>query len=74
MKKATAKLMFLCALFLVTNIYWMLADTGVKRTMALSGTPSQPPPKPGPSPVPGPVAPDGGSIPACYPGTTGCNN
>jgi len=70
MKKAAAKLMFLCV-FLISNICWTFADTGVNQVTALSGTPGQPLPRPSPSP--GPSAPDGGAPPACWPGT-GCTS
>jgi hypothetical protein len=71
MKKAAAKLMFLCALFLITNICWTFADTtNVKRMTALLGTPGQPPPRPGPVPNPGPSAPDGANPPLCPPGSS----
>jgi hypothetical protein len=58
MKKATAKLMFLSALFLIASIACMPAVAGVSSGMrAKAGIPPGKPPKP----RPGPSAPDGTS-------------
>ena len=73
MKKATAKLMFLSAFFLITSIAWMPAGAGVNsgERVQMGGPLLGQPPKPKPS---GPSSPDGGDpVPLCDPSRPICN-
>lgn len=67
--KAVARLMLLCALFLIASAAWIPADASVSRMKWQSGTPSQPPPRP---PIIGPSAPPDGGAPIPGTGCTGC--